>query len=214
MGIPILKIWNKTKNQYESVLAIKGETPQKGVDYFTDADKQEMIDDVKNQITIPSLDGYATEQWVEDKKYLTQHQDLSEYAKTSQLPTKTSQLTNDSGFLTNATVGKFYKGAWIATECTGISQKYTETITLPAGTYLVLVTAPYCSDFTKRVCISFSGKMAIGTGATFIDAAYGTVATVAVFTATTNLTVLSGASANDATWSYLDRGGLVAVRIV
>ena len=170
------------------------------------------IENVRKEI--PSFDRYVTEDWVKNQKYLTEHQDLSDYAKKSELPTKTSQLTNDSGFLTNATVGKFYKGAWIATECTGISQKYTETITLPAGTYLVLVTAPFCSDFTKSICISFSAKMAIGSGATFIDAAYGTVATVAVFTATTNLTVLSGASANDATWSYLDRGGLVAVRIV
>ena len=32
--------------------------------------------------------------------YLTEHQSLAEYAKKSELPTKTSQLTNDSGFLT------------------------------------------------------------------------------------------------------------------
>lgn len=70
---------------------------------------------------IPSLDGYATEQWVEDKGYLTEHQDLSDYAlKTeipsidnfatkdelglkadlSDVPTKTSELENDSNFLT------------------------------------------------------------------------------------------------------------------
>lgn len=30
---------------------------------------------------IPSLDGYATEQWVNDQGFLTEHQDLSEYAK-------------------------------------------------------------------------------------------------------------------------------------
>lgn len=38
---------------------------------------------VENQI--PSLDGYATEEWVEGKKYLTSHQDLSDYAKKSDL---------------------------------------------------------------------------------------------------------------------------------
>lgn len=36
-----------------------------------------------------------------DVGYLTQHQDLSSYAKKSEIPTKTSQLTNDSGFLTS-----------------------------------------------------------------------------------------------------------------
>lgn len=37
--------------------------------------------------------------WLSD--FLTEHQSLTEYAKTSDVPTKTSQLTNDSGFLTS-----------------------------------------------------------------------------------------------------------------
>lgn len=64
-----------------------------------------------------SLAGYATETWVKGLKYitdadaaakyqpkgnyLTSHQSLAGYAKTSQIPTKVSQLTNDSGFLTS-----------------------------------------------------------------------------------------------------------------
>lgn len=36
---------------------------------------------------IPSLNGYATETWVEGQGYLTQHQDLSEYAKKTEVPT-------------------------------------------------------------------------------------------------------------------------------
>ena len=42
-----------------------------------------------------------TSQLTNDSGYLTQHQDLSPYAKKSEVPTKTSQLTNDSGFLTS-----------------------------------------------------------------------------------------------------------------
>lgn len=49
---------------------------------------------------IPSLNGYATEQWVEAKGYLTEHQSLENYALRSEIPTKTSDLTNDSGYLT------------------------------------------------------------------------------------------------------------------
>lgn len=65
---------------------------------------------------IPSLDGYATESWVENKHYLTEHQSLSEYytkgqtdgllnskANVSDVPNKTSQLTNDSGFISSYT---------------------------------------------------------------------------------------------------------------
>lgn len=49
---------------------------------------------------IPSLDGYATEEWVQEQGYLTEHQDISGKADKSEIPTKTSELTNDSGFLT------------------------------------------------------------------------------------------------------------------
>ena len=52
--------------------------------------------------------GYATEKFVTDKiaeaELGSEENVLSDYAKKSELPTKTSQLTNDSGFLTNAPV--------------------------------------------------------------------------------------------------------------
>lgn len=61
---------------------------------------QKQIDD--------SLEGYATKEEIptktseldNDSGFLTEHQSLTEYAKKSEIPTKTSQLTNDSGFLT------------------------------------------------------------------------------------------------------------------
>ena len=52
------------------------------------ADKSELVDYAKKSDIpeVPSLDGYATETWVEGKGYLTEHQDLSEYAKKSEIP--------------------------------------------------------------------------------------------------------------------------------
>ena len=47
-----------------------------------------------------SLDGFATEQWVNEQGFLKEHQDISQKADKSELPTKTSDLTNDSGYLT------------------------------------------------------------------------------------------------------------------
>lgn len=44
--------------------------------------------------------GYATETWVSAQGYLTQHQDLSDYAKKSEIPTKVSAFENDAGYLT------------------------------------------------------------------------------------------------------------------
>lgn len=43
---------------------------------------------------------FATEGWVSAQGYLTQHQDLSEYAKKSEIPTKVSAFENDVGYLT------------------------------------------------------------------------------------------------------------------
>ena len=50
------------------------------------------VDAKADKTSIPSLNGYATEQWVEDKNYLTGHQDLSEYAKKSEIPSIPNNL--------------------------------------------------------------------------------------------------------------------------
>lgn len=62
---------------------------------------------------IPNISGYATEQWVEAKGYLTQHQSLKNYATKAEIPTvptNVSALTNDSGYLTLATLPKYDGG--------------------------------------------------------------------------------------------------------
>ena len=73
---------------------VDGKTPVKGEDYFTEADKQEMVDTL-----IPRIPTKLSE-LENDAKYLTEHQDISHLANKNELPKKTSDLTNDSGFLT------------------------------------------------------------------------------------------------------------------
>lgn len=48
-----------------------------------------------------ALSGYATEQWVTNKNYLTQHQDIGGKADIADVPTKVSDLNNDLGFTAN-----------------------------------------------------------------------------------------------------------------
>ena len=58
---------------------------------------------IKNKPIIPSLSGYATETWVNEQGFLTQHQDLSNYATKDEIPTVpsiVSELTNDSNYQT------------------------------------------------------------------------------------------------------------------
>lgn len=51
---------------------------------------------------IPSLTGYATENWVNNQGYLKEHQDLSDYAKKTDIPSLTGYATenwvNDQNF--------------------------------------------------------------------------------------------------------------------
>lgn len=61
-----------------------GYTPVKGTDYWTDADKTEIITETENAI------------------------DLSSYAKTSALPTKLSNLTNDMSFARTNQANTYY----------------------------------------------------------------------------------------------------------
>lgn len=47
---------------------------------YASKDEYDTLKEEVDSIEVPSLEGYATEQWVEDKKYLTQHQSLEDYA--------------------------------------------------------------------------------------------------------------------------------------
>ena len=118
-------------------------------------------------LDIPSLDGYATQTWVENQGYskfsgsyndLTDTPDLSIYAQSSNLstvattgsyndltdkptiPTKTSELTNDSGFITNVT--------W-----NDITNKPTFATVATSGSYNDLSDKPYIFPSSRIVDI-------------------------------------------------------------
>ena len=118
------------------------------------------------------LSEYAKKEWVEEEfqpkgEYLTEHQDLSDYAKrdeipakaedigaqpagnyltevpsgyakTSEIPTKTSQLQNDSGFLTNVPDGY--------AKTSDIPKKPEDIGAQPSGNYLTEVPSGYATE--------------------------------------------------------------------
>ena len=58
-----------------------------------------------------SLNGYATETWVNNQGYLTQHQSLTNYALKSEIstvPTNVSAFTNDSGYINDLSSYIYY----------------------------------------------------------------------------------------------------------
>lgn len=81
-------------------------------------------------LTSSSLDGYATQTWVNNKGYLTSHQtiynltfqagtfsaktfDPNGAAATVNIPTKTSHITNDSGFITSSALNGYATQSWV-----------------------------------------------------------------------------------------------------
>lgn len=49
MSTPICKVWDAEQGEYVGITAIKGmdgKTPVRGTDYWTEADKQEIVTDV------------------------------------------------------------------------------------------------------------------------------------------------------------------------
>lgn len=67
--------------------------------YITVEETETRITEAINALEIPQE--YITETELEEKGYLTEHQDLTRYAKMADVPTKVSQLTNDKNYLTS-----------------------------------------------------------------------------------------------------------------
>ena len=108
---------------------------------ISDEDVISIDDTVALKSDIPSLTGYATETWVTNQGYLVQS-DLSDYVTSSELitelgnyvtstdlaaellnyaelddiPTKTSDLTNDSGFITSSALTGYATESWVSNQ--------------------------------------------------------------------------------------------------
>lgn len=115
-SIPSISISNSGSGNAVTAISASGHTltVTKGATYLTSS----------------SLDGYATQTWVNNKGYLTSHQtiynltfqagtfaaktfDPNGAAATVNIPTKTSHITNDSGFITSSALNGYATQAWV-----------------------------------------------------------------------------------------------------
>lgn len=83
-----------TEHQDLSDYAVKSEIPTKVSQLVNDKQYTTKAD-------VEAYD-YVTNEELAEKGYITDHQDLSSYAKKTDIPTKTSQLTNDSNLVVDA----------------------------------------------------------------------------------------------------------------
>ena len=95
--------WNETDDTADGFIKNKPTIPEAYDDTALSNRVKTIEDDYAKSSDIPSLSGYATETWVNEQGFLTQHQDLSNYATKDEIPTvpsKVSELTNDSNYQT------------------------------------------------------------------------------------------------------------------
>lgn len=100
--------------------------------------------DYKKILTETDITGYATQTWVNNKGYLTSHQtiynltfqagtfaaktfDPNGAAATVNIPTKTSHITNDSGFITSSALSGYATRSWANGQFAPLSRFNTST---------------------------------------------------------------------------------------
>ena len=94
--------------------------------------------DYTDQIIVTALNGYATETYSNEnlnraKNYADKRIAEAKLAITSEIPTKTSQLTNDSDFVTSVSLSEYAKTSELATVAT--SGNYNDLIGKPLLDY-------------------------------------------------------------------------------
>ena len=105
-------------------------------------------------------------------------------------------------------IGRVYRGNWIASSSSASGTHLTQTLTLPAGTYILLSHTPVISGSDGALLVSLSA----------LSPPYRLVAgqdiflTAATFTTQTDVYLQSSASF-PVTFSYLERGAIIAIRI-
>lgn len=129
-SIPSISISNSGSGNAVTAISASGHTltVTKGATYLTSS----------------SLDGYATQTWVNNKGYLTSHQtiynltfqagtfsaktfDPNGAAATVNIPTNTSHLTNDSGFITSSALSGYATQSWANGQFAPLSRFNTST---------------------------------------------------------------------------------------
>lgn len=112
-----------------------GYTPQKGVDYFDGKDGQDGTPGKDGHTPVKGTDYWTASDKAEVVAEAAAAVDLTPYAKKTEVPTKTSQLTNDSGFLTSHQdiSGKQDKATLEADVAAKGFTKNTGTYSKPAG---------------------------------------------------------------------------------
>ena len=150
-----------------------------------------------------SLSGYATEQWVEDKHYIT-GVDLSDYALKSEIPvvpTSNTAFTNDAGYITGVDLSNY---ATMDNLTAATDDMATKTWVGQQG-YLTehqsLTAYSTTEQVNSAITQAVSGKADSSAVTQEISAAVSGKTDTSAFTAHTSDTSVHVTSAEKSTWS-------------
>ena len=98
--------------------------------YITDKELNDTLEGYALKTEVPSLDGYATQNWVTEQGYLTEHQDLSSYALKSEIPSldgyATQSWVSSQGYLTSIP-SEYATESWATSQFLEESKVWTGT---------------------------------------------------------------------------------------
>ena len=118
--------YNLTFEDNMNVWLGSGESSGPDRQYVTEKDLNETLEGYALKTEVPSLDGYATQSWVQSQGYLTEHQDLSSYALKSEIPSL-------DGYATESWISsqQFATQSWVTSQgyltSTGLSGLATQS---------------------------------------------------------------------------------------
>lgn len=108
--------------------------------------------------------------------------------------------------------GEVYTASWIATESSANNVRVTDRLTLPAGTYILFLKVPVCSQSNLFFQIWSGADANYTTSGNISGAGQSVFSCVATYIETTIIYGRTNFSA-ETTYTYLERGYLKAVRI-
>lgn len=109
-------------------------------------------------------------------------------------------------------VGDYYYAAWTANSSSANNAALTGNITLPAGTYVVCMMLPVISNSTYFVGLNDTSHNPIANYCFHGGIGQSSKTVIVKLSASKTMRIESGQSAA-CSFSYLERGGLTAVRI-
>lgn len=123
-----------------------------------------------------------------------------------------TDLTADVDALRDS-VGQYYSAAWTASSSASTNIALTKNITLPAGTYVVCMMLPVISTSQYFVGLNDTSHNPIANYCFHSGIGQSSKTVIVKLSASKTMRIESGQS-SACTFSYLERGGLVAVRII